>query len=146
MKETFFFFFHLYNFMDYMIIPLRTWALRVSYINRTTSYGIPTDLYCSLHLSKLNSSDVTDDVTREHLQLAESIQQTLLEIEEVTDVTARDRLKNVYRLLNLRVLKFSSVTSFIEWVRNFVWNFNGNLWNSAKKFCSYLKIQLIYNF
>ena len=43
--------------------------------------------------------------------------------------------KNIYELLNLRALKFSTlqkIASFSAWVRYFVWNFKGTLWNSTQ--------------
>ena len=43
--------------------------------------------------------------------------------------------KNTYELLNLRVLNFHpwiKSTSFIVWVRYFVWNFQGTFWNSTQ--------------
>ena len=45
------------------------------------------------------------------------------------------RFKNTYELLNLRALKFSTVNKiklFNVWVRYFVWNFKGTLWNSTQ--------------
>ena len=44
--------------------------------------------------------------------------------------------KNAYKLLNRRAPKFSKVhkipVSFNEWVKYFVWNFKGTLWNSTQ--------------
>ena len=41
--------------------------------------------------------------------------------------------QNVYELLNLRALKISiKVISFNVWVRYFVWNFKGYLWNCTQ--------------
>ena len=43
------------------------------------------------------------------------------------------RFKNAFKLLNLRALKFSPANiSFNVWVRYFVWNFKGYLWNSTQ--------------
>ena len=45
------------------------------------------------------------------------------------------RFKNTYELLNLRALKISMLyknISFNVWVRYFVWNFKGYLWNSIQ--------------
>ena len=44
-------------------------------------------------------------------------------------------VRNAYELLNLRALKISiciKVISFNVWVRYFVWNFKGYLWNSTQ--------------
>ena len=49
--------------------------------------------------------------------------------------TLGGRFKNAYELLNLRALKFQSfikIISFNVWVRYFVWNFKGYLWNSTQ--------------
>ena len=47
-----------------------------------------------------------------------------------------ERFKNMYELLNLRALKISQCCikfiSFNVWVRYFVWNFKGYLWNSTQ--------------
>ena len=43
--------------------------------------------------------------------------------------------KNTYELLNVRALKFQPVNKihiFNVWVRYFVWNFKGTLWNSTQ--------------
>ena len=57
--------------------------------------------------------------------------------------------KNTYELLNLRALKFSSVTestSFNVWVKYFVWNFKGTLWNSTQNIIPiHWKIWFLYN-
>ena len=45
------------------------------------------------------------------------------------------RFRNAYELLNPRVLKISmlyNTISFNVWVRYFVWNFKGYLWNSTQ--------------
>ena len=44
------------------------------------------------------------------------------------------RFKNIDDLLNLRALKIS--TSFNVWMRYFVWNFKGTLWNSTQNILS----------
>ena len=58
--------------------------------------------------------------------------------------------KNTYELLNLRALNLSHVnkksTSFNVWVRYFVWNFKGTLWNSTQNILSiHWKILFLYN-
>ena len=59
------------------------------------------------------------------------------------------RFKNIYELLNLRALKFHlwiKSTSFNVWVRYFVWNFKGNLWNSTQNIWPiHWKILFLYN-
>ena len=42
--------------------------------------------------------------------------------------------KSTYELLNLRALKFSPMNAIyiFQWIRYFVWNFKGNLWNSTQ--------------
>ena len=59
------------------------------------------------------------------------------------------RFKNTYELLNLRALKFSpwiKSTSFNVWVRYFVWNFKGTLWNSTRNIWPiHWKIRFLYN-
>ena len=59
------------------------------------------------------------------------------------------RFKNTHELLNLRALKFSPVnknTSFNVWVRYFVWNFKGTLWNSTQNTLPiHWKMQFLYN-
>ena len=61
----------------------------------------------------------------------------LLLVEEMAChlVGSGGRLKNTYELLNVRALKFSHVnksTSFIVWVKCFMWNFKCTLWNSTQ--------------
>ena len=48
---------------------------------------------------------------------------------------AGGHFKNTYELLNVRALKFPcciKIISFNVWVRYFVWNFKGHLWNSTQ--------------
>ena len=62
---------------------------------------------------------------------------------------ARGHFKKAYELLNLRALKFSPVhkcTFCNVWVRYFVWNFKGYLWNSTKNILPICwKMQFLYN-
>ena len=56
--------------------------------------------------------------------------------------------KNAYELLNLRALKFSPVNEIQcnVWVRYFVWNFKGTLWNSTQNILPvHWKIWFLYN-
>ena len=59
------------------------------------------------------------------------------------------RFKNAYELLTLRALKFQCFIkdlSFNVWVRYFVWNFKGTLWNSTQNILPiHWKIWLLYN-
>ena len=64
-----------------------------------------------------------------------------------TSITRR-RFKNVYELVNLRAkfsILYEKIVSVNVWVRYFVWNFKGSLWNSTQniwpihwKMCSLL--------
>ena len=59
--------------------------------------------------------------------------------------------KNTYELLNLRALKYSPVIEIQifqinVWVRYFVWNFKGALWNSTQNILPiHWKIWFLYN-
>ena len=56
--------------------------------------------------------------------------------------------KNTYELLNPRALKISTlhkILSFNVWVRYFVWNFKGTLWNSTQNILPiHWKLYILY--
>ena len=101
-----------------------------------------------LQLDAVASEDVPLAILNRRLKAAtteEARQRIMAEIQrvqQVSDVTwgnvenvFRGRFRNAYELLNLRTLKISTlykIASFNVWVRYFVWNFKGNLWNSTQ--------------